>query len=107
MPSLDKNKETIVIVRLIYPKLIFCVFQLENSLGGDYGEVGIVPQLGSGSTHTLLSHTPDVKLEIMTLLDGDRNSARPIHERKHFKKLPIENVEYCVEKFKELLNPFI
>lgn len=100
-------KDFELIVRLIYPKLIFCVFQLENSLGGDYGDVGIVPQLGSGSTHTLLSHTPDVKLHIMTLLDGDRNSAKPIHKKEHFKKLPVENVEYCVETFKELLSPFL
>ena len=32
-------KDFELIARLIYPKLIFCIFQLENGLGGDYGQV--------------------------------------------------------------------
>ncbi len=89
------------------PKLIFCLFQLENALGGDYGDPNKPEYLGSKSTHTLLSHSPKVKLEIITLLDGNRNSKREIHDPDHFKELPIENVETCVSKFRVLLAPFL
>ena len=100
-------KDFELIAKLLYPKLIFCVFQLENSLGGDYGDAGKLVQLGSESTHTLLSYTPEVRLEIITLLDGDRKSNREIHKPQYFKKLPVENVALCVSKFCALLKPFI
>ena len=100
-------KDFELIVKLLYPDLLFCVFQFENSLGGDYGKVSEQRQLGSESTHTLLSHTPSVELEIITLLDGDRKSDRPIHKRDYFKELPVENIEICVNKFKNILNPFV
>ena len=100
-------KDFELIAKLLYPKLIFCVFQLENSLGGDYGEASKREHLGSESTHTLLSHTPTVHLEIITLLNGDRKSNREIHKSQYFKELPVENVEICVNKFRTLLEPFI
>ena len=100
-------KDFELIAKLLYPKLIFCVFQLENSLGGDYGDAGKPVQFGSESTHTLLSHAPEVHLEIITLLDGDRKSNREIHKPEYFKELPVENVETCVNKFRALLEPFL
>ena len=100
-------KDFELIEKLLYPQLIFCVFQLENSLGGDYGEVSKQKQLGSPSTHTLLSYTPTVKLEIITLLDGDRNSKREIHKPQFFKNLPVKNVAICVSKFRRILEPFL
>ncbi|RKU17198.1 restriction endonuclease [Candidatus Poribacteria bacterium] len=100
-------KDFELIVKLLYPKLLFCVFQLENSLGGDYGEVSKQKQLGSTSTHTLLSHTPTVSLEIITLLNGDRKSNREIHKPEYFKELPIENVAICVNKFRALFESFV
>ena len=100
-------KDFELIAKRLYPELIFCVFQLENSLGGDYGEASKPEQLGSESTHTLLSHTPEVLLEIITLLDGDRKSNREIHKRQYFKELPVDNVEICVNKFQTLLKPFV
>ncbi len=100
-------KDFELIAKLLYPDLLFCVFQLENGLGGDYGEVSKPEQLGSESTHTLLSHTPTVSLEIITLLDSNRKSNREIHKPQHFKELPIENVASCVNKFRVLLEPFV
>ena len=100
-------KEFELIVKLCYPKLLFCIFQLENGLGGDYGNASNPKQLGSGSTHTLLSHTPEVSLEIITLLDGNGSSSKPIHNPKFFKELPVENVAVCVSKFRSLLEPFV
>ena len=89
------------------PKLLFCLFQLENALGGDYGDPNKPEYLGSKSTHTLLSHSPKITLEIITLLDGNRNSKRAIHIPEHFKHLPVENVEVCVNRFMEMLKPFV
>lgn len=100
-------KDFELIEKLLYPQLIFCVFQFENSLGGDYGEVSKQFHLGSESTHTLLSYTPTVQLEIITLLDGDRRSNREIHKPQYFKELPVENVATCVGKFRKILEPFI
>ena len=100
-------KDFELIVKLFYPKMLFCIFQFENNLGGDYGEAGKSVQLGSESTHTLLSHTPEVHLEIITLLDGDRRANREIHKPQYYKELSVENVEICVSKFRALLEPFI
>ena len=100
-------KDFELIEKLLYPQLIFCVFQFENGLGGDYGEVSKQVQLGSEPTHTLLSHTPTVRLEIITLLDGNRKSNREIHKPQYFKELPVENVVICVGKFREILEPFV
>lgn len=94
-------------IKLLYPKLLFCLFQFENNLGGDYGDVKKQVHFGSESTHALLSHTPTVSLEIITLLDGDRRANREIHKPKYFKELPVENVEFCVNKFQAMLEPFL
>lgn len=91
----------------LYPKLLFCLFQLENNLGGDYGDPRKSKPLGSKRTHTLMSHAPTVKLEIITLLDGNRNAKKEIHRPQFFKKLPIENVALCVSKFRALLKSFV
>ncbi len=99
-------KDFELIVKLLYPKLLFTVFQLENGLGGDYGEVSKLNRLGSQSTHTLLSYTPEIDLEIITLLDG-KISNRTLHDPKYFKELPVENVEICVNKFKNILKSFV
>ncbi len=100
-------KDFELVVKLLYPELLFCIFQLENGLGGDYGKVSKPEHLGSESTHTLLSHTPTVHLEIITLLDGNRKSNREIHKRQYFKKLLEENVGVCVSKFRAMLEIFI
>ena len=100
-------KEFELIAKLRYPELLFCLFQLENGLGGDYGEISNSRQLGSTSTHTLLSHTSIASLEIITLLDGKRNSKKPIHEPEFFKELPEKNVAMCVSKFRDLLEHFL
>ncbi len=99
-----KDAELVLIVN---PNLLFSLFQLENALGGDYGDPNKLEHLGSERAHTLMSHSPKVSLEIITLLDGNRNSNREIHDPEHFKELPIENVETCVNKFKNILKPFV
>ena len=64
----------------VNPKLLFCLFQLENALGGDYGDPNKLEHLGSERTHTLMSHSPKVHLEIITLLNGNNTFAKKIVE---------------------------
>ena len=90
----------------LYPKLLFCIFQLENALGGDYGDPNKSEYLGSKSTHTLMSHSPTVSLEIITLLDSDHRRTGLIHKPEYFKELPVKNVATCVSKFRDLLEIF-
>jgi hypothetical protein len=89
------------------PKLLFCLFQLENALGGDYGDPNKSEYLGSESTHTLMSHSPTVSLEIITLLDSNHHPTGLLHKPEHFKELPVENVTTCVSKFRTLLEFFV
>ncbi len=100
-------KEFELTLHLLFPELLFCIFQLENGLGGDYGDVSNPKQLGSGSTHTLISHSPTESLEIITLLDGNHNPNKKIHTREHFKNLPTKNVAVCVSKFRDMLADFV
>ena len=78
------------------PDLLCYLFQLENFLGGDFGKTTKNP-LGSPATHALLSHFPEVNLKIITLLDGNRDVHKPIHEPKFFKPLTIDRLEVAVE----------
>jgi len=91
----------------LYPKRLFCLFHLENALGEDYGEPCKMEYLGSKSTHTLMSHSPGVQLEIITLLSENRTTKKEIHQPQHFKELPLENVIACVRKFQRLLKSFV
>ena len=95
------------LVLKLYPKLRFCLFQLENSLGGDYGDPNKWEYLGSKSTHTLMSHSPTISLEIITLLDDNHGRTGSIHIPEYFKELPVKNVATCVRKFRALLEPFV
>lgn len=91
----------------LHPELLFSIFQLENALGGDYGEPRKLNPLGSKRTHTLMSYSPSVSLEIITLLDGNHRHDRLIHDPAHFKNLPVKNVEICVSKFRTMLKPYV
>lgn len=65
------------LLKKVHPDIVPMLFQLESMLGGDYHTCAS-PCRGSPSTHTLLSHFPDVPLRIVTLLEGERNVDRPI-----------------------------
>ena len=59
--------------------------------------------MGSKTTHTLLSHFPDVELNIVTLLPGERYPDRPIHVAEHFKVLSPQSLESAVDQLAKLL----
>ena len=95
------------LLKSLHPELICCLLQLESQLGGDYSDPSANPNMGSRSTHTLMSYFPEVDLNIMTLLDGERNIDRPIHRAEHFKQLRQERLERVINQFKALLTPFL
>ncbi len=86
-----------------FPKLSCVLLQFESQLGGDYSK-GSEPKQGSRSTHSIMSHFP-IDLEIITLLEGERNIDKPVH--KFYKPIKREALEYALEKFKARLKPFV
>ena len=83
------------LLRSIHPDITCYLFQLESQLGGDYSELKKVT-LGSKSSHTLMSYFPDVTLNIVTLLPGERKIDQPIHAEGHFKPLQYEQLKRAV-----------
>ena len=103
-------KRILVDFRLLksqHPDLICCLLQLESQLGGSYSNPLDTPQTGSPSTHTLLSYFPEVTLNIITLLEGERKVDRPIHQAQHFKQLNPAVLEHAINQFAALLRPLV
>jgi len=90
----------------LYPDLTCCLFQLESQLGGSYSDPLADPQFGSPSSHTLMSYFPDVALNIVTLLEGERLPKRPIHESDYYKPLRRVCLDHAIGNLTALLKPF-
>lgn len=95
------------LLKSLHPNLVCCLLQLESQLGGSYSAPLAAPQTGSPSSHTLMSYFPEVELNIVTLLEGERKIDRPIHQANYFKELNPEVLEYAIERFAQLLAPFV
>jgi len=78
----------------------FFIVQLENFLGGDYGMN--IKAKGSESVITLNRLFPYI--DVITLLDGDRDISRPLHRPEYFKNLTDGRLTYAVEKFREAMS---
>jgi hypothetical protein len=89
------------LLRQRFPNLSFVLLQLESQLGGDYSS-SKKNKYGSPSTHTLLSYF-DVDLNIITLLEGERDIRQPIHKLEFYKPLKKDNLRRAVDAFKQLL----
>jgi len=85
-----------------YPGLRFCLFQLESMLGDDYATRLDPP--GSDSVHVLTSHFREIDIEILTLLDGERDITRPIHRKQFFKAMNPERAVHAFEYFERTLR---
>jgi hypothetical protein len=92
------------LLRMIQPTFAPLLVQLESMLGGDYCTCAH-PCSGSDSTHTLLSHFPDVPLRIITLLEGERKVERPLHEFP--KPLLPDRLDAAAKRFLALVAPNI
>ena len=95
------------LLKSMHPNLVCCLLQLENMLGGDYSEPLANPQFGNPRSHTLMSHFPEVSLNVITLLEGDRKIYEPIHETEYFKELLPEYLDNAINNFSRLLTPFV
>ena len=95
------------LLKSLHPNLVCCLLQLESQLGGSYSNPLATPQTGSPSSHTLMSYFPEVELNIITLLEGERKINQPIHQANYFKELDPEVLEYGISRFAQLLAPFV
>ncbi|GIV44747.1 MAG: hypothetical protein KatS3mg035_1870 [Bacteroidia bacterium] len=93
------------LLKTLYPNLKCYLFQLESQLGGDYSELGS-KTFGSSATHTLLSYFPEVQLNIITFLKGERKIDEPIHKREYFKKLEKYTILNAVNVLAEDLKKY-
>ena len=71
-------------------------------MGGDYSNK--IEPTGSSSVRVLNHFFPDVKIDVITLLDGDRDINKPIHRPDNFKSLKDERLNYAIKKFTEALK---
>jgi hypothetical protein len=92
------------LLKQVFPRISFVLFQLESQLGGDYSTPK--PLFGSPSTHTLLSYF-DIDLHIITLLEGERQVDKPIHKMEYHKPLHLERLQSALNIFKSLLGNLI
>jgi hypothetical protein len=86
-----------------FPKLKFCLFQLESMLGGDYSTDANHPK-GSPSIKVLEHHFPNLDIEIITLLDGERNIKSEIHKRQFYKPLRPERLNHAIKYLERVLK---
>jgi len=89
------------LLRQKFPNLSFVLLQLESQLGGDYS-ISKKNEYGSPSTHTLLSYF-DIDLNIVTLLEGERDIRKPIHLVEFYKPLDKRSLLRTVDVFKKFL----
>ena len=88
-----------------HPNMNCMLLQLESQLTGDYNAPTQEMTYGSYSTHTLMSHFPNVSLAIVTLLEGERNVNKPIH--KYYKPLQPEILNKGIRHISEALATVI
>lgn len=72
-------------------------------LGGDYSATANHPN-GSPSVKVLEYHFPNLDMEIITLLDGERNIKKEIHKKQFYKPLRLERLECAVKYFERVLK---
>ena len=94
-------------LKIKYPNLDCYLFQLENFLGGDFGQIFTDTVFGSKSTHSILSYFPHIDLNIITMLEGNRSIEQPIHEKKFHKPLKIESLQKTCLNFKSKLSKYL
>lgn len=82
------------------------LLQLESQLGGDYSELNQEVMYGGSSTHTLFSYF-DIKIEIITLLEGERKVNKAIHSPDFYKELKVEHLRKAINKFKKVLKNYL
>lgn len=80
----------------------FFVVQLENFMGGDYGKR--IEATGSKSVRALNKFFPGISIKVLTLVDGDRDINKPLHNPKYYKPLNKKRLRYAINEFKKALS---
>lgn len=91
------------LLKKYFPKLKFCLFQLESMLGGDYSTAVHHPN-GSPSVKVLEHYFPNLDIKIITMLDGERNIKSEIHKKQFYKPLRRERLDYAIKYFEHVLK---
>jgi len=94
------------LLKKYFPKLKFCLFQLESMLGGDYS-IAVNHPKGSPSVKVLEYYFPDLDIEIITLLDGERNIKGEIHKKQFYKPLRPERLNHAIKYFEHTLREYL
>lgn len=94
------------LLRTSFPKLQFCLFQLESMLGGDYS-ITIEHPNKSSSVKALEHYFPNINMEVLTLLDGERRVHREIHRREFYKPLNPKRLKYAISYFENILKAWL
>lgn len=89
-----------------FPELNFCLFMLESMLGGDYAKDPAHPK-GSPAVHVINSLFEDVRIELITMLDGERRVEEPIHKEEYYKQMRPERVRYAMGYFEGVLKEYL
>ena len=87
------------------PKISCALVQFESQLGGDYSHLA-KSKYGSNSSHVIMSYFP-FDLQIITLLEGERNIEKPFHKPEFYKPLTYPPLEYALQILQEKLAPHV
>ena len=81
-----------VLINNNYPKVKHCLLQLENNF--------------SKSNYHIIQSYFDKRIDVITLLDGNRNAKKPIHKREYKKELKKEKLYDAIECFESILKEY-
>lgn len=95
-----------LLLKSMFSGLVFCLFQLESMLGGDYDKDPAHPK-GSPAVTALNYFFKDLDIEIITLLDGERRVKKEIHKKEFYKPMRSERVKYALDSFTRMLAPHL
>ncbi len=87
-----------------FPDLAFCLFQLESMLGGDFS-TSINHPNRSPSVRALEHYFPGPKLQVLTLLDGEREIKGEIHKKPFYKPINPDRLKFALDYFERILKP--
>lgn len=93
-----------ILVHQHYPDAAFVLLQLENALDGNYDVGSSESENGNGSGHVVMSVFPEIYLNLLTLLDGNRSSAKPIHKPEYYKAMNKDKLRRAYSVIKKLID---
>lgn len=92
-----------MLLKTIEPDLNCFLVQFESMLCGDYSKLNDI-EYGSAPSHTLMSYFDTVNLNIITLIEGERDVKRPIN--KYFKPISRSSIEKCIHLLVQIMKKF-